>query len=115
MTGAAESLGAWLDRQLATVPQDLAVRVRAAIPETSRSAPSAEGPDILAAAAASELRHLLERGCETRWAAPGLLTVDALISYACELLAGTGADMETGTEDIVRRIVAVLPGTGAAA
>lgn len=115
MTGPAESLGAWLDRQLATAPQELSVRVRAAIPAESRSAPSAEGPAILAAAAASELRQLLERGCETRWAAPGLLTVDALISYACELLAGTRADLETGTEDMVNRIVAVLPGTGAAA
>lgn len=115
MTGPAESLGEWLDWQLATVPQELAVRIRAAIPEESTDATLVEGPAVLASWAARELRILLERGCDTRSAAPALLAVDALISYACELLAGTGADMKAGTEDMVQRIIAALPESGDAA
>ncbi|HEY5088123.1 MAG TPA: hypothetical protein VII66_12260, partial [Gemmatimonadaceae bacterium] len=67
------------------------------------------GPAILTAAAAAELRGLLERGCETRWAAPGLLTVDALVTYACELLACAGADVDVGTLQILSVMAQTLP------
>jgi hypothetical protein len=66
-------------------------------------------------AAATELPGLLERGCEARWAAPGLLTVDALVTYACELLATGGGDIDAGTADILDRVTRALPQPGSAA
>ena len=109
MTQRAESLGDWLDGELARAPQELAVRVRNALPEAWRSAPLASGSAILANAAAAELRDLLERGCDTRWAAPGLLTVDALVTYACQLLTVTGADIDSATMSVLSTIVRESP------
>jgi hypothetical protein len=101
-----------LDRELAVVPPDLAERIHAAVRGEARAAPVADGARILTDAAARELRSLLDRGCETRWAAPGLLTVDALVTYACELLARSGADMCEGTANMVNTIIKVLPAAG---
>jgi len=102
-------LGAWLDRELATVPHELAVRIRGALPTTWRDVPTSDATTLLASAAAHELRGLLERGCETRWAAPGLLTVDALVTYACELLAWRPGDLETGAIEVVDMVARTLP------
>ena len=108
MTNTTELLGDWLDGEVAGVPQELAVRIRAALPAAWRTAPVSAGSGIFADAAADELRGLLTRGCETRWAAPGLLTVDALATYACELLAFSGADIGTGTIEILSVIARTL-------
>jgi hypothetical protein len=109
VTAAQESLGAWLDSALESAPQELAVRIRAVLPPDWRTAPLADASALLADAAARELRGLLERGCEERWAAPGLLVVDALITYACELVALSGGDIEAGTAAILNTIAATLP------
>lgn len=89
-----ELLGDWLDRELQGVPQELAVRIRGSLPANWRGVPSGEGATVMADAAARELSGLLERGCETRWAAPGLLTVDALVTYACELATLSGEEVD---------------------
>lgn len=109
MTDSGNELGDWLDGELAATPKELAGRIRSVLPGDWRSAPLTSGPLILADAAARELRSLLERGCETRWAAPGLLTVDALVTYACQLLAFTGADLDAGAAEVLRRVVQTLP------
>ena len=109
MTRVDESLGAWLDGELEAVPQELAVRIRAVLPSDWRDASIAGGPALLTDAAARELGGLLERGCEQRWAAPGLLVVDALVTYACELVAFSGADIDAGTAAILNTMVKTLP------
>jgi hypothetical protein len=109
VTAMPESLGEWLDPMLESAPQELAVRIRAVLPPDWRNVPVTGAPALLSDAAARELRGLLERGCEERWAAPGLLVVDALITYACELIALSGGDIEAGTAVIVDTIAATLP------
>ncbi len=109
MTAAQESFGAWLDGKLESVPQELAVRIRAVLPSDWRNAATVDAPALLTDAASCELRGLLERGCEERWAAPGLLVVDALITYACELVALSGGDMEADSVTILNAIAATLP------
>ena len=115
MSGSNERLGEWLDGALADAPQELAVRIRSALPAGWRDATLEQGSTILKEAAASELRVLLERDCESRRAAAGLLTVDALVTYACELLALSGADIASGTIAILDAIGATLPRTESAA
>ncbi|HWG35401.1 MAG TPA: hypothetical protein VN650_14625 [Gemmatimonadaceae bacterium] len=115
MTAASESLGAWLDGKLESVPQELAVRIRAVLPPDWRSASIADAPSVFTDAASRELRGLLERGCEERWAAPGLLVVDALVTYACELVALSGGDMDAGSVAILNSVVATLPSDESAA
>jgi hypothetical protein len=109
MTESDERLGEWLDGALTDAPQELAVRIRTALPVGWRDASLEQGSIILKDAAASELRVLLERGCETRRAAAGLLTVDALVTYACELLALSGAEIEPGAIAILDAIGGTLP------
>ena len=104
-----ELLGEWLDRDLAGVPHELAVRIRGALPANWREVAVSDASAFVANAAAHELRGLLERGCETRWAAPGLLTVDALVTYACELLALRQTDLESGAIEVVEMIARTLP------
>jgi hypothetical protein len=109
MTNDAGSLGAWLDSALADAPGELAVRVRGALPETWRDARLSDASRLLTDAAVAELRSLLARGCETRHAAPGLLTVDALVTYACEALAESGGDIQAGTASMVDALCNTLP------
>jgi hypothetical protein len=109
-----ESFGEWLDRRLESVPQELAVRLRAVLPSDWRTAQTADGPSLLSDAASRELRALLERGCEERWAAPSLLVVDALVTYACELVALSGGDIEAGSVAILDTVMAALPPIGSA-
>lgn len=115
MTAAQESLGRWLDHKLESVPQELAVRIRAVLPSDWRDVPVAEASALVTDAAARELRGLLERGCEQRWAAPGLLVVDALVTYACELASFSGSDIESSTAVILNTIAATLPPEGSIA
>jgi hypothetical protein len=115
VTGATELLGDWLDNELEEVPQELAVRIRAALPPDWRVATVIRGASVLADAAATELRGLLERGCDTRWAAPGLLTVDALVTYACELLAYCGADIDADSSRILDTVLQTLTPRGSVA
>jgi hypothetical protein len=104
----AELLGDWLDRALSEVPQELAVRIRGSLPANWRDVSLNEGATVMADAAAHELEGLLERGCETRWAAPGLLTVDALVTYACELVALSGEDIDGSALRIADTVAKVL-------
>ncbi|MEO7102921.1 MAG: hypothetical protein ABI311_05895 [Gemmatimonadaceae bacterium] len=115
MSRSDERLGEWLDGALTNAPQELAVRIRTALPAGWRDANLEQGSTILKDAAASELRILLGRGCETRRAAAGLLTVDALVTYACELLALSGAEIEQGSIAILDAIGGVLSGMESAA
>ncbi|MEO7042680.1 MAG: hypothetical protein ABI035_10505 [Gemmatimonadaceae bacterium] len=115
MSESNERLGAWLDGALTNAPQELAVRIRTALPGGWRDADLEQGSAILRDAAASEMRVLLERGCETRRAAAGLLTVDALVTYACELLALSGAEIDSGSTAILDAIGATLPRAESAA
>ncbi|HEY8312225.1 MAG TPA: hypothetical protein VIG47_16785 [Gemmatimonadaceae bacterium] len=103
------SLGEWLDGELATAPNELAVRLRSMLPQDWRTVTMERAPSVLADAAATELRDLLQRGCDTRWAAPGLLAVDALVTFACEALAISGGDIGAGTADILERVTSTLP------
>lgn len=105
----ATTLGDWLDIELSSVEQGLAVRVRAALPPGWRDAPVSEAAALFTDAAVGELSLLLERGCETRWAAPSLLAADALATYACELLAVAGGDVGREAEKVFHAISAVLP------
>jgi hypothetical protein len=102
-------LGEWLDGELAAAPNELAVRLRSMLPADWRTVPMESAPSVLADAAATELRRLLERGCDTRWAAPGLLAVDALVTFACEALALSGSDICAGAGDILKRVASTLP------
>lgn len=116
MSGAATGqLGDWLDGELAAAPNELAVRLRSMLPENWRTVPMERAPTVLADAAAAELRGLLERGCDTRWAAPGLLAVDALVTFACEALALSGADISAGAADILQRVASTLPSSDSVA
>jgi len=115
VTGATELLGEWLDRELDGVPQELAVRIRTALPPDWRSTTVTRAPAVLAGAAATELRGLLERGCDARWAAPGLLTVDALVTYACQMLAYCGADIDAGAVGVLNSISLTLAPRGSVA
>lgn len=115
MSGSDERLGQWLDGALSSAPQELAVRIRTALPAGWRDADLEQGSAMVRDAAASEMRVLLERGCETRRAAAGLLTVDALVTYACELLALSGAEIEAGSIAILDAIGATLPRSESAA
>ncbi|MDQ2890531.1 MAG: hypothetical protein M3R65_08255 [Gemmatimonadota bacterium] len=99
------SVGDWLNASLLDAPPDLARRMRASIPSEGTSASVASGVEVLASAAASELRALLADGCGDRSAAPGLLTVDALVTQACELLAVTGEDVESGALIVLERLM----------
>lgn len=109
MTALPESLGAWLDAELASAPQELGVRIRAVLPSDWRDARITDGVRLLTDTAAREMSGLLERGCEQRWAAPGLLVVDALVTYACGLVALSSADIDADTNAILSAIVKTLP------
>jgi hypothetical protein len=109
VTAIHESLGPWLDRKLESAPQELAARIRAVLPSDWRDAPLRDGHVLLTGAAAAELRGLLERGCEERWAAPGLLVVDALVTYACEIVAFSGGDIAAGAASIRDTMADSLP------
>ena len=102
-----EPLGEWMDAALAGAPPELALRIRRALPDGWRDVSGAEAGAVTMQAAVSELHVLLERGCETRWAAPGLLTVDALVTHACELIARAGDDIESTCARVIREIVTV--------
>lgn len=115
MTETTELLGAWLDRRLESVPQELAVRIRAVLPPDWRNSYTEQAPALLADTAARELRGLLERGCEERWAAPGLLVVDALVTYACELIALSNRDIETDSAALLDTMLSVMPQDDSAA
>ena len=115
MTQTSETLGVWLDRRLESVPQALAVRVRAVLPPDWRNSPVEQASALLADIAARELRELLDRGCEERWAAPGLLVVDALVTYACELIALSDGDIETDSVALLDTMVSVMPRDDSAA
>ena len=104
---AVESLGEWMDSALAGAPPDLALRIRSALPDGWRDVTGAEAGAVTMRAAVNELHVLLERGCETRWAAPGLLTVDALVTHACELIARAGDDIDMASARLIGEIVAV--------
>lgn len=104
------SLGSWLDARLCTVSEDLATRIRAVIPEQARSVRSSAGGDALAVAAATALRNLVINGCETRAAAPDLLVIDALVTYACEIAASNAADVEASADLVLREILRVPSG-----
>lgn len=111
MNNADELLGSWIERELIEVPQELAVRIRTALPSGWRDTELMNAPALLTAAAVSELGGLFERsgGCESRRAAPGLLTVDALVTYACELLTFSDADISAGATAILDVIARALP------
>lgn len=108
----ATTVGEWLDGVLAQAPPDLAVRMRRALPEGWRGAPISDGAEILSGAATRELGALLEGGCDTRYAAPGLLVVDALVTHACQLLAIAGRDIDSETSEMVDRIACLVPPAG---
>lgn len=99
-----EPLGEWMDAALSAAPADLAIRMRASLPDGWRDIPVESAAPVLVDAAAAELSVLLARGCDTRWAAPGLLTVDALVTHACELFAIAGTDMDEATNSIMERL-----------
>ncbi|MEO6778089.1 MAG: hypothetical protein ABI194_01440 [Gemmatimonadaceae bacterium] len=109
MSEATGLMGAWMDAALSSVAQELAARIRLVLPPGWRAVPVAEGSALLAAAAATELRELLDRGCDTRHSAPALLTIDALVTYSCELLAVTGRDICVGSMDVLQSVIAAVP------
>ena len=109
MSEAIVLMGEWMDAALSSVAQDLAARIRLVLPAEWRTVSVANGSALLAGAAATELRELLDRGCDTRHSAPALLTVDALVSYSCELLAVTEADISAGSMDVLHTVVTAVP------
>lgn len=109
---APDSLGEWLDSALGDVPADLSLRLVGALPEGWREVAVADAADVVMGAAVNELRILLAQGCETRWAAPRLLAVDALITHACELVALAGKDMDKSSERMTEQIVSAINSAG---
>ena len=107
---AQHTLGEWMDTALVDAPPDLAIRIESALHEGWRDEPASSGSAVMMDAAVTELKVLLARGCETRWAAPGLLAVDALVTHACELVARAGDDVDAGCEQMIRQIVGVAAG-----
>ena len=102
-------LGAWLDGELGEVDHDLADRIRRSLATGWEQMSLASGPRMLCDAALAELRPLLEHGCEARAAATPLLTVDALVTLACEALAQSGGDIEAGADAMLAELGATLP------
>lgn len=102
-----------MDSALADAPPDLVLRVRSALPEGWRDVKTADSSDIALRAAVNELRVLIERGCDTRGAAPGLLAVDALVTQACELAARAGEDIDAASGRMISQIVSVNVGKDA--
>ncbi|MEO7216696.1 MAG: hypothetical protein ABI026_00710 [Gemmatimonadaceae bacterium] len=111
MSGSSDSLGEWFDHALADVPGELAVRIRTALHPEWRDMYLGGGAEVVGEAAVAELGSLLQRGCDTRRAAPSLLTVDALVTYACELLAVNGDDIGAGATALLNALCNTLPNT----
>lgn len=108
MTTADERLGSWLDHRLASVDDDLAARIRKALPPNAIETPMSVGGEALADVAAASLRVLLASGCETRAAAPDLLVIDALVTYACEAIAQSDGDVAARADAVLHIVTAVL-------
>jgi hypothetical protein len=102
-------MGEWLDGELGGVPPELAARIRRSLATGWESLSLASAPRALCDAATAELRALLEQGCESRTAAAPLLTVDALVTLACQALAASAADIEHGTDEMLTALSATLP------
>ena len=111
MSGNGDSLGGWFDNALVDVPGELSVRIRSALPPEWRDMYLGRGAEVVGEAAVAELGSLLQTGCDTRRAAPSLLTVDALVTYACELLAVNGDDIDAGATALLNALCKTLPNT----
>ncbi len=72
-------------------------------------------PELLTECAAERLRTLLAQGCDTRAAAPALLAIDALVSYACQALAFAGGDISERAEAMALALSTTLAAPDAAA
>lgn len=106
---AEESLGTWLEDRLVTVDEELATRIRSAVPAAALTAPVVHGSEALGVAAATALSALLAGGCETRASALDLLVVDALVTYACEVATeGEGpVDVAARTDFVLQQVASV--------
>lgn len=102
------SLGEWLDLRLLGVDAGLAACISDAVPADARRRSLADGVEVLGEVAAEKLRALLADGCEGRSAAPELLCVDALVTYACELSAVASDDVRDAANGLLRRVTSVL-------
>lgn len=107
-----ESLGTWLDGRLVAVNDELATRIRSAVPAADLAASVMHGSEALGVAAATALRALLAGGCETRASALDLLVVDALVTYACEVATegDVEVDVAARADFVLRQVASVATG-----
>ena len=111
-------LADWVDARLEGVERELAMRVRSAIADVASEATVLDAPRSLIAAAVARLAPLATDGCTARESAADLLTVDALVTLACEALADGSMsvdDIADGATVMVRAIAATLPALDGAA
>ncbi|MGI8507804.1 MAG: hypothetical protein ACR2MQ_00590 [Gemmatimonadaceae bacterium] len=106
MTGE-ELLGPWLEARLLTVDDELATRIRSAIPAADLNAPVVQGSEALGIAASTALRALLAGDCETRASALDLLLVDALVTYACEAATEGEGDVAARADFVLHQVASV--------
>lgn len=111
MSGAT-TVGAWLDRQLDDVDARLVRLVMDAVPAELRARPVGDAPAELGRLAVERTRRMLACGCNDRAAAPDLLLVDALVTYACEASAELDGDGLQTIDDLLGAIASLASGSG---
>ena len=87
------TVGDWLSARSSTVPPSLRARVLALLGD-GVAAPAAEAETVFIDAAARALAEILEGRRFARDAAPDLLAVDALMTYAYEHAGDRGASAQ---------------------
>ncbi len=107
----------WLEPRLGAAPPELAAAIRDCL-ERAAPAPERAVPDALARAAEETLARVAAEP-QTREAAVRLLAADALLTYAFEAAAETGADLRAladrfGPAGALGRRLAALAGSAGA-
>lgn len=110
--GSETALAEWVEQQLEDVESALASRIRVALGPNDVAATLRDAPQVLLRAATARLEALVTDGCVARESAIELLTVDALVTLACEALAEAQDDVEAiagGTTAMLRAIAQTMP------
>jgi hypothetical protein len=90
-----------------TAPQRLRVRVERALEAVGAGDPNA--PEALILAARRVIERVLDAGGGDRAAALDVLSADALITQAIDVLASHPEDFEEKCDQIVRQLAAIAP------
>jgi hypothetical protein len=91
-----------------SAPQRLRARVEALV-EATAGAGDSQTPDMLLRAARQAIEGVLDAGAGDRDAALDVLSADALVTHALDLLALHPEDFEARCDQIVRQLAAIAP------